>query len=498
MEGGDRLGNSSAEGNDSNAKAEIHLPMPRPATTPTTERRRQPKYRPPAGGLAPGQRSSQSQARQQDSGNSTARNQPANIHVRVVFQRGGCCAVSLLPRRLSGQPEELVVSNGAGEVELLALQDQWYQDIAPDNLDELLRKGIVWKDSGTGHQWLLSGREVFVLAHGTTHRGFVSCPRLVLGRNHVVLCRAKQFGPVVSALREAGCGNWTQLGEDNGVPSGWRLLREVVPQKSVSLSSDSDILNILRPFPEIEIVLEGGIRLAYNTWLLGYPPAIHVYGNPEYIDTVLIDGHEAFLSRQDTYTAPRWDVEGEHEVRCSSTKKSYSLLRSDANWNYWPAYSFTIGSSLYDEHGFEFCGPLVRPVVAGGWLDQRQVVQVPATNPILLGARPGEVFVARPRLDVWGAQCLGLPPFDPVWALPAQPLRCSKRTNRILLVKTAVTRGKCTNREPSADHRHLERWCQLVLDANRKGLPIEPATPETHSLWREYKQLARSLWRRLR
>ena len=205
----------------------------------------------------------------------------------------------------------LLFPSGVGKVELLALQDQWYQDVAPDNLAELLRKGIVWKDSDTGHEWLLSGREVFALAHGTTHRGFVTCPRLVLRRNHVVLCTVTQLGPVESALRAAGCANWTQLGEGDGVPSGWRLLRGVVPHKSLPLSSDADILNILRPLPEIEIALEGGIRLAYNTWLLGYPPAIHVYGDsPTHRDGTDRRPRDGFYPNRMLTRLRCWDVEG--------------------------------------------------------------------------------------------------------------------------------------------------------------------------------------------
>ena len=65
-----------------------------------------------------------------------------------------------------------------------------------------------------------------------------------------------------------------------------------VPQRPVPLSSDADILNVLRPVPEIEIALEGGIRLAYNSWLLGHPPAIRIYGAPEHTESVLIDGKE--------------------------------------------------------------------------------------------------------------------------------------------------------------------------------------------------------------
>ena len=468
-----------------------------PGATGGKERGRRLQYRGPAARPPPPQRL-QPQARPPRVVGPRAQLGHATIQVRLIFERGGYCSVSLLPQRLRGLPEQLVVSNQGGDVELVALEDQWYQDVVPANLGDLLRNGIVWKDSDTGRKWLLRGREVFVLAHGSSHRGFVSCPKLSLGRSHLVLCTATILGPVEDALRAAGCDHWSQLGEDDGAPSGWRVLREVVPQKAVPLSANDDILNILRPLPEIEIALEGGIRLAYNTWLLGYPPAILLYGDRERNEKVLIDGLEASASEDDGYTAPGWDIQGHHQVFCSNINRRYSLVRSQENWSYWPANSCALDSSQGDERRFEFCGPLVRPVAIDGRTYQRRVVSVPATNPVLLGAGSGEIFFARSRPDVRAAQCLGLPPFDPVWALPHEPLRCDKRTNRILLVGDPAAGDINASREPAGSDRDIKGWCSLILDANRKGLSVEPSSPATDHLWLQYKRVARRIWRRLR
>lgn len=488
--------NGGATGADSRVPSVKPLPSV-PAPPPAASRqdpRRAPKYRAPVGSPTPRHRSSHARTTPVHPSTSLTRTRAAAIHIRAIFQRGGYCKISLLPRRLPELPEEIIVSGDRDEVTLRALQDQWYQDVAPENLAELLRTGLVWENLNSGQEWLLSGREVFVLAHNTTHRGFVSCSRLVLGRNHVVLCTATQLEPVENALRVAGCADWSQLREEDGPPAGWRLLREVVPQKPVPLSNDADIMNILRPLPDVEVALEGGIRLAYNTWLLGYPPAIHVYGAPEHTETVLIDGREAAVSELGVYTVPGWDAEGNHRISCGNTSKSFSLVRSGANWAYWPAYSFAI-RNWGGQHAFEFCGPLVRPVATGKPI-RRPVLQVPATNPVLLGPRPGEVLFARPRTDVRGAQCLGLPPFDPVWAVPPNPLRCDKRKNRVLLVGDPELRLSRPISEPTGSRLDLERWCQAILDANRKGLAVVPTSSD--QLWREYRQLARSLRRNSR
>lgn len=457
------------------------------------------RYRPPVKGSPPVQkRGSRPRSRPKSSPSvRPARDRPAPVDVRVIFRHGGSCVVSLLPHRLPGLPDQLVVSSHAGDIELLALQDEWYQDVVPDDLGDILQTGFVWTDRDSGQEWLLSGREVFVLVHGTSHRGFVSCTRLGLGQEHVILCTTTKIASVDHALRTAECANWTQLGEEDGAPSGWQVLRGVVPRKPVPLSDESDILNVLRPVPRIKIVFEGGIRLAYNTWLLGYPPTIRVYGDPEHTETALIDGETASGPEQGGgFTVPGWDEEGEHQVWCSSISKSYYLLRWPSDWTYWPAHSFVTNGGRGPQ--FEFCGPLVRPRVKAIGAEQQQVIQVPHANPVLLGVCPGEFYFAHPRADLRGARCFGLPPFNPVWALPGQPLHCDKRSIRVLLIGDPQVCRPSYTPDPLSSRRDIERWCRLVLDASRKGLKPQPETPAVYALWREYQRVARDLWRSLR
>lgn len=471
-----------------------------PVRTPG-RRKRAPRYRAPGGGPPPARPSPSRRSEPNADRDTAIRSRGATIEVRVLFQRGGYCSVALLPKRPPDLPEELLVEGGAGNVELLALEDDWYQDIVPDNLGEVLREGLVLTDPGTGQEWVLSGREIFVLASGATHRGFVSCPRLGLGRDHVVLCATRRLQEVEQALREAGCASWTRLAEDDGVPRGWTVIRGVSPAKAVPRRDDEDILNILRPLPDVEIALEGGIRLAYNSWLHGYPPLIRVYGDPEHTEVVLIDGQEAVRSENQGYTVAGWAELGEHQVWCSNTSTSYSIVASDTDWRFWPAYSFALGGN--PARGFSFCGPLVRPVDRAGNPGSEpgdaQPIQVPPSNPVLIGARPGEVFMAARRRDLRGARCLCLPPFDPVWALPAQPLHCDKEVSRVLLI------GNATGVQDLSGHRRgmrrggdIERWFRLILDASRKGLAVQPRDASTDQLWQSYKTAARNLRRRLR
>ena len=353
-----------------------------------------PVYRPPAGGPPAPRQPSQPRNHVNSQGEPSPFVQPARVAVRILFQRGGHCAVSLLASRRAGLPEQLTVSSGAGEVELSELQENWYEAEVVGSLGDLLHTGFVWTDRETDQEWVLSGRKVFVLASGTEHRGFVSCPRLAVGREHLVLCAAAQLAAVEEGLRRAGCSGWTQLGEDDGVPGGWRLLTAVRPQGPVPLSNDNHILNVLRPLPDIEISLEGGIRLTSNQWLLGYPPEIRIYGDPAHTGEVLIDGEEAVRLEQGGYKIPGWDTEGEHRVWCGNTSKSYSLTRGKSSWEFWRAHSFSLPGTKRKGEALALCGSVVWSSTSESLPDQRRAIQVPPSNPVLLGARPGEVYFA--------------------------------------------------------------------------------------------------------
>ena len=453
-----------------------------------------PEYRAPAGGPPSPRQPSPPRNHSDNQGEPSTHVQPALVEVRILFQRGGYCAFSLLASRPSGLPERLTVSGDAGEVELSELQEDWYEADVAGGLADLLRNGFRWTDRETGQEWVLSRREVFVLAPGTEHRGFVSCPRLVVGREHLVLCAAAQIAAVEGGLREAGCSEWTQLGEDDGVPAGWKVLRAVRPQRSVPPSTDNHILNVLRPLPDIEIALEGGIRLAHNQWLLGYPPQIHIYGDPAHTGEVLIDGEEAARCEPGGYEVPGWDSEGDHRIWCGNISKSYSLARGKSSWKRWRAHSFSLPGTNGNGEKLALCGPVVWSGTIESHPDQRRAIPVSPSNPVFLGSRPGEVYFAYQRPDVRGAPCLGSPPFNPVWALPAQPLQSDKRRDRILLVgEPLAAHNDACGQQRAASGGDVERWYQMILNAGRKGLAVEPESWATDQLWRSYKQFARRL-----
>ena len=418
------------------------------------------------------------------------------IEVRLRFDRGGCCSVSLIAKRSAGLSEDLKAVARAGEVNLRAMQDEWYQDVVPDDFSDVLRNGTVWTQEGENGQctWSLSGRDLYVLAGRSDISGYVSQPCLDLGRDHVVLCTERLRSRVEKAIRETGAQPTTVLDESFGAPPGWIVFRNIVPNEPVPPADDADIFNALRPLARIEISLERGIRLGYANWLDGHPPSIRVYGDPEHASEIHIDGRVAERMADDTYRAYGWDAVGSHSVWCAGTSRSYSIVPFEASWELWDAYGFLVADGRPQR--LAVCGPIIRAATTEPWGSES--LSVPETNPVLLGPEAGQIVMAVSASPLRGASRIASPGFRPIWALPHDPLHSDKRTTRILCVARSEPaeprehQGGGLNRRAGADVAH---WYQLILDANRKGMTTDPDTESVRALWLSYKRLARRIWR---
>ena len=469
--------------------------------TPRSPRQYRPTARAPAPQRPPGSPSPEREAR----------NRATPIELRLVFEKAGFCRVSLLPRRGMGMPAEFAVAGSDSPIELEALQDEWYQDVMLPDIGRLLRAGVEWVGAVPGGgvaRLSLSGRDIFVLARHSELNGFVSAPRLVLGEEHVVLCVADRLPDVRAAIALTESPEPTELHSDSGIPDGWVGLRGVRPKKPVAPSSDGDIIDALRPLPDVVIALTGGIRIDRQTWLTGFPPTIKLLGDATALGIVTIDGQEATQSSDGYYVAPGWDSAGEHTVWCMSAARTYAIRSGAEVWEPWDAYAWSLGEATASgtQSRPAICGALVRPPRAAR-TDSRPIV-VAASNPILIGARPGEIEVCMPRSDVRAGLCVGFPWFEPIWAIPADALHCDKRAARVLLIGPPVTidpghhESRTHGGGGAARRRALARgshaWCEAILAAGRKGLQTEPSRVEIANLWKSYKRYAKALRRNWR
>jgi len=355
-------------------------------------------------------------------------NADLRLRVQLVFRRGGVVrGVAIVPDRREGMQAEVEVTGTQGNFRLNQLREDCYEPVALADSGTALLKGIVWRGMGDARRWrwVLGGRELYVLAPGDEFglHGFISTTRLLLNSPHAILATKRLRDEVIAALTQAGCYNPEIRDEtDSGVPDGWLLFRNVFPTRAVPMRDARDILNTLCPSHEIELHFVGGIRLERQTWLAGYPPRIRLTGAFWEDFEVKIDGRMAQRTCDGSFEAPGWDSEGEHRLWFGDRAETYSLCTMDESWEEWPAYDFGTGVAI--------CGSSICS------LDKtcRRQVRVPVSNPLLIGARPGEVFRSHVRRDIRFKTLLTMVPFEPVWALPVDPSHADKESVRVLLL----------------------------------------------------------------
>lgn len=450
-----------------------------------------PVYRPPVRTAETTRRSNRELSSQKSNG-ILVRSFP--MFVRVVFARSGRnrCRVSLLPSRTAGQDEEIEVFGPDGTENWAACQDEWYSDVIPSRIATLLLKGARWDCVGDKDlRWVLSGREIWVLAQSPTGtiNGFVSVPRLILQENHLVLCREEQREAVLKALLDAGCNSAIEVDGD-GLPAGWILIQDVQPTNAIHHEESVGIFNVLRPVHKVAIVFEGGIRLSRANWLNGYPPRIRVRGAGHDVD-VLIDQQPASVQGSAGYVAPGWDAPGFHTVFCGGVAESYQLVDGVQRWARFAAFVYRPTWDETDQRAVVVCGPIVKPAA-----DHQAIALTPAANTCYLGKIPGQIAFSAQPYAVRQNECVAIAAFPIVWTLPADPLRSDKSQAAVRLLEEC-----CVNDSGGSSAGNREtvlRWCKAILDSARKRLLIEPNNPEAKKLWDQYKRVARRLWKELR
>ena len=416
----------------------------------------------------------------------TMRTRALSIAVHAHFGRRNRCQVALLPERPEGLGESITVQGEKGLEQWSASQDEWYADLLPDDLGRILRDGARWEQVEDHNiRWTLAGREIYVLA-GRPESGisaFVSTTRLLLGEEHIVLCTKGIEEAVRRAIVEAGCADALMFDENQGVPNGWLLFRNVNPTTALLHNPADGILNILRPVHDVEIELHGGIRIQYLQWLLGHPPQVRLRGQHDNLE-VMIDQQAATHDENRNYTVPGWDTQGFHRAACGGATASYELIDPPLEWDRFSAFTYkTRADSLFQTN---VCGPLVSTELQSTVLLER------IGGTYLLGPVPGQVAFAAPAPGVRVPAFLGAADFPIVWAVPASPLLANKETSSIKLFRHELPEVCKDLSKPSAAVR---LWASLVMEASYKRLQIDPAKDDARSLWLKYKSVARRIKR---
>lgn len=440
----------------------------------TPARYRAPRLGP---GKAPRRKSSKSSVRDQE--------QILELRIRAVCDRHGFCRFQVVGRRPEGAPGELEARGGRRTIVLSEVADDWYEIAELEDLPEVMEGGLRFCASeGEGDEvtWELRGRDLYVLAELRGVSGFVSTSRLSISEKQIVVCRESRAKEVQTILAEAGCNGLQVRGRDFGAPSGWVFFGPVNPSRSIPQIPGDDILNVVRPIPDVEVRLDGGLWLRGSSWIAGYPPRIRVVGEMPSGTEVVIDGERATEHEEGIYATGSSASVGSHVVWCAGKSATYELCEWDVRWDEWKADGFAR----------PVCGAAVVPSSAV----QETLVSVPTSNPVLIGANAGEVFRCERRP---GKRWSGLVPFAVCWALPEDALHCDRSLRWVLLVNPVppvqtvwLPSGKKTARTS------ILLWCQAIRDCQQKGLAVAPADGACEELWRQYKQKAKAVWRTAR
>lgn len=416
------------------------------------------------------------------------------LYIQLAFDRRGAVrTLALVAERRADIPEEVEVSGAQGNLRLIALRDDCYEAVSFAEVGQALLAGIEWQgqDDASDWRWVMGSRELYVLAPGDESRfglhGFVSTDRLWLNARHVILATVRLRDVVLGALAAAGCATPTVKDETTpGVPPGWLVICDVLPTRAV-VRDTQDVLNALCPAHEIQPHFVGGIRLERNVWLAGFPPRIRFTGELTEGIQVRIDDQPALPAKDGGFEAPNWAANGEHRLWFSDRAETYTLRPMNEDWTDWNAYDFGIGATI--------CGARTHQLADTRW---RQV-RVNASNPLLLGEQPGEIYHARSRDGTHHQRFIAFCPFRPVWALPLDPAHANKQSARVkLLHPLEPAYALPIPNRTSALGRRWIAWTGAIRQAGSKGLLVEPDTEELHALWRRYHRFAKQLARRIR
>lgn len=465
---------------------------------PEPKRRRPPQYRPSIRTA----RTTQRTKRTQPTSSENSRQRSFGMSVQIVFDRRNRCRFTLLPERKEDLAEQIHVIGPNGEECWDGYQDEWYSGVSLPNLSQVLEQGCEWNEVPSEWKsdfsaeyklrWVLSGREIFVLAPNSTISGFVSASRLILFEEHLVLCTARQENSVRTALTEAGCSEFVTLTTANGVFPGWVLFRGVRPTIALHHEDSAGMLNVLRPVHDVEIVFRGGIRLARSLWLNGHPPQIHIRGEIANGVEVTIDGLRASDCGGGKFTAQGWDTANLHTVFCGGKSQVYQLDDGIQEWDGFDAFTYQPNCTQVGGKSITICGP----IVSLGH-EAKTASLTPASNTCLIGPLPGQITFSSQPFDVRMREFLAIADFPVVWTIPANPLRCDKSSTCVKLLQRDFA-GNNWDIPAGVKNGAVMRWCRAILDASRRRLVIEPDTDEARNLWALYKKEAHSLWKRLR
>ncbi|MFC3326075.1 hypothetical protein [Mesorhizobium cantuariense] len=361
--------------------------------------------------------------------------------------------------------EEVAVLEGGDETWLGALDDRLLEPLALADGARVLSEGLSIAAVGLPVRWHRSSRDIHIFGEHPSVAGFVSQPRVAIGRENVVVCKDELSGVALAQIAATGASAPIRI-EGPGVPADWFCWRGIRPARPSAPQDGPAILHALDPLPAVSIELAGGLQLARGRWLEGHPPSIRLLGLLEPGEPVRIDGRTASLEGDGTWAAEGWDRRGGHRIEYGGITATYEVEPGSLVWDWWPAWGETtaVAGALASANGGEYFH--VDPFAH------------------LLGAVPGEICSFSAAIDgIYVAR----PEFTPVWLLARA---ASMRSSKPSLIGAPLAPSASADAATSA----IIRWARTICSAGRAGA----RGSAERRLWDQYLAVAKRKRRPLR
>lgn len=384
--------------------------------------------------------------------------QDLEAELQILFGPGdwGIELCALLRR--PADAEEVAVLEGGDETWLGALDDRLLEPLALGDGARVLSVGLSIAAVGLPVRWRRSSRDIHVFGENASVAGFVSQPRVTIGRENVVVCKDELVSVALAQITATGSAAPTRI-EGPGVPVGWLCWRGIRPARPSAPQNGPAILHALDPLPAVSIDLAGGLQLARGRWLEGHPPSIRLLGLLEPGEPVRIDGLPASIEGDGSWIAEGWDRRGGHRIEYGGITATYEVVPGAATWDWWPAWdgATALAGALASASGREYFH----------------------TDPFahLIGATPGEICSFSPAADgIYAAA----PDFVPVWLLARA---AGMRNSKPALIGAPLAPAAAADAGAAA----AIRWARTISSVGRSGA----RGSEERRLWDQYLAVAK-------
>jgi hypothetical protein len=242
------------------------------------------------------------------------------------FMGGRRVEFSLYARRPAGFPDDGFRDAVDRSVATRLVGDEWYGLPSLQVTPRLLERGA--RLTAGHHALTLEPRDLVPLDEVfVPESGWLATPRATAFRRHWVFYRVHLENELARFLRAHAKDGW-KLSEPSGVPSGWKLAKDV--QITRPPTSAPAGLEALVPQSHVALRLVGGLRVSRRVYLLGGEPDVQLSVEEGDHPAIELDGRVEQISKG-LVTLPLSKMrlpEGPHSLNAAGERRSFSTIKT--------------------------------------------------------------------------------------------------------------------------------------------------------------------------